>query len=126
MVSQTTAGRKNCIRYEIACAKGALAWNGESPNELWIGRRDAPNEVLLRDPALLDAKASRFASYPGGHNEGFPDTFKQCCREIYSHITSKRKRTPLYATFEDGHRELLLCEAIAKSHRTKKWVKVQA
>ncbi len=124
-VSQTTAGRKNCVRYEMACAKGALAWNSESPNELWVGRRDTPNEMLLRDPALLDAKAAEFASYPGGHNEGFPDTFKQCYREIYSHIASKRKRAPLYATFEDGHRELLLCEAIAKSNRTKKWVKVR-
>jgi predicted dehydrogenase len=126
IVSQTTAGRKNCLRYEMACAKGALAWNSETPNELWIGQRDAPNQTLLRDPALLDTKAAQFASYPGGHNEGFPDTFKQCYREIYSHITSKRKRAPLYATFEDGHRELLLCEAIAKSHRTKKWVKVRS
>ena len=48
-----TAGRKNCIRYEIAGSQSALAWDSQSPNELWIGRRDGPNEVLIRDPALL-------------------------------------------------------------------------
>src|SRR5262249_45908160 len=76
-VSQVTAGRKNCIRYEIAGGKGALAWDSERPNELWLGHRDKPNEVLLRDPALLQPNVRRFANYPGGHNEGFPDTFKQ-------------------------------------------------
>jgi predicted dehydrogenase len=108
----------------MACEKAALAWNSEQPNELWMGHRDAPNETLLRDPALLSKQASGFVSYPGGHNEGFADTFKQSYREIYSHVASNRKKTPLFATFEDGHKELLVCEAIAKSHKTGKWVKV--
>src|SRR5262249_50106786 len=79
-VSQITAGRKNCIRFEIAGSRAALAWNSERPNELWVGHRDQANEVLLRDPALLSGESRRFADYPGGHNEGFPDTFKQLVR----------------------------------------------
>ncbi len=125
-VSQTTAGRKNCLRYEMAGEKSALAWNSEVPNEAWIGHRDAPNEVLLRDPSLLSPEAGKFASYPGGHNEGFADTFKQSYRALYSYIGSSRKKKPLFATFEDGHRELLVCEAIAKSHKTGKWVNVKS
>ena len=85
-VSQVTAGRKNCLRYELAGSRQALAWNSESPNEMWIGHRDTPNELLLRDPALLSPLARSFANYPGGHNEGFPDTFKQCFRAFYSYI----------------------------------------
>src|SRR5207302_7549094 len=85
-VSQVTAGRKNCIRYEIAGAKAALAWDSERPNELWIGHRDQSNELLMRDPALLHAAVRSFANYPGGHNEGFPDTFKQLFRAVYSYI----------------------------------------
>ena len=42
-VSQVTAGRKNCLRYEIAGAKAALAWNSEAPNSLWIGQRAEAN-----------------------------------------------------------------------------------
>ncbi len=64
----------------------ALAWCSEQPNEMWIGHRDKPNESLIRDPALLGDKARRFTNYPGGHNEGFPDTFKQCFRAFYDYI----------------------------------------
>jgi predicted dehydrogenase len=125
-VSQVTAGRKNCLRYEIAGEHAALAWNSEAPNELWIGHRDEPNQVLLRDPSLLTPVARRFASYPGGHNEGFPDTFKQLYRAVHEAIAvPKRDERPLFATFEDAHREVLVCEAILKSQRTKKWMPVE-
>lgn len=124
-VSQVTAGRKNCLRYEIAGANGALAWDGERPNALWIGHRDRPNELLLRDPALLSEPACAATSYPGGHNEGFPDTFKQLYRAVYSDIRAGRPSpTPTYPTFADGHREVLLCEAILRSHQEQRWVAI--
>jgi len=124
-VSQVTAGRKNCLRFEIAGSEKSLAWDSERPNEIWIGARNSANQSLLRDPSLLDESAAAFASYPGGHNEGFPDTFKQLYRAIYDDIRKgKPSAEPLYATFADGHRELLLCEAILKSHRAQTWVKV--
>ena len=125
-VSQVTAGRKNCIRYEIAGSKSALAWNSESPNELWIGHREKANELLIRDPSLVAETPRRFINYPGGHNEGFPDAFKQCFRAFYEAIASGRPqgRGVLYPTFEEGHREILLCEAILKSHRAGRWVKL--
>ena len=124
-VSQVTAGRKNCLRYEIAGSQAALAWNSECPNELWLGHRDRPNELLLRDPALITPEARRFSNYPGGHNEGFPDTFKQLFRAVYDYIEAKDWRAPRpFPTFEDGHREALICEAILRSHREGRWVAV--
>lgn len=124
-VSQTTAGRKNCLRYEISGAQSALAWNSENPNELWIGHRDRANEVLMRDPSLLSDAVRPYTNYPGGHNEGFPDAFKQCFRAFYSAIA---KGTPAseanYPTFAQGHHEVVLCEAILKSHREQQWVSV--
>jgi len=124
-VSQVTAGRKNCIRYEIAGQRAALAWDSERPNELWLGHRDKPNEVLIRDPALLHPSARRFTNYPGGHNEGFPDTFKQLFRAVYEYIVAGDWQAPRpFPTFEDGHREVLLCEAILRSHRERRWVEV--
>jgi predicted dehydrogenase len=124
-VSQVTAGRKNCIRYEIAGSKASLAWDSQSPNELWIGHRDKPNESLIRDPALLGPLARPYANYPGGHNEGFPDAFKQCFRAFYDYIAAGDfTAQPLFPTFAQGHREVLLCEAILKSHRQQCWVEV--
>jgi predicted dehydrogenase len=125
-VSQVTAGRKNCLRLEIAGSKSALAWCSEQPNELWIGHRDKPNESLIRDPALVSEKTARFINYPGGHNEGFPDTFKQCFRALYDYIQAGEFAAPAtFPTFADGHREILLCEAILRSHRQGGWVQVK-
>jgi predicted dehydrogenase len=122
-VSQVTAGRKNCIRFEIAGSRAALAWNSERPNELWLGHRDRANELLVRDPALLDAAVRPFANYPGGHNEGFPDSFKQLFRAFYDYVDAGDWRAPRpFPTFADGHREVLLCEAILRSQREQRWV----
>jgi predicted dehydrogenase len=124
-VSQTTAGRKNCLRFEVAGSAQSLAWNCESPNELWIGHRDRPNELLIRDPALLGPSASAVSNYPGGHNEGFPDTFKQLFRSFYGYIAAGDFSTPPpFPTFADGHREILLCEVILQSHRQRRWIDV--
>lgn len=122
-VSQTTAGRKNCLRYEISGSKSALAWNSESPNELWIGHRSDFNQSLVRDPSLLAEVPAGFVNYPGGHNEGFPDAFKQCFRAFYQAVEAgKMPEDPLFASFAAGHREVLLGEAILKSNREKAWV----
>jgi predicted dehydrogenase len=124
-VSQTTAGRKNCLRFEIGGSKSSMAWNSEAPNSLIIGHRDRANEALMRDPALLSSTAQAIASYPGGHHEGFPDTFKQLFRTFYQDIASGAYQTqPRFPTFADGHREILLCEAILQSHRQRQWVDV--
>ncbi|MCS7016633.1 MAG: Gfo/Idh/MocA family oxidoreductase [Gemmatales bacterium] len=123
-VSQVTAGAKNRLLWEIAGEKGALAWNSERPDELWCGFRDQPNQLLLRDPALLSASARACADYPGGHNEGFPDTFKQLFRAIYAAIEQGPTHPASYPTFEDGHREVVLCEAILQSHQQRRWVDI--
>ena len=124
-VSQVTAGRKNCIRFDIAAADGSLAWDSEHPDELTIGHRDRPNERLPRDPALLSPAARRYADYPGGHVEGFPDTFKQLFKSVYGYIAAGDYRAPRpFPTFADGHREVALCEAVRESHRGRRWVQV--
>jgi len=123
--SQVSAGRKNRLYFEIDGAKASLAWDSETPNELWIGHRDQPNEVLIKDPSLLDPSARQFASYPGGHAEGFPDTFKQLYVAVYRYLEAGNfDALPDFPTFEDGHYELVLGEAILRSARESRWVKI--
>jgi len=124
-VAQVCAGRKNRLTYEIDGARSAIAWDGERPNELWINHRERPNELLLKDPALLSPEARQFASYPGGHNEGFPDTFKQLYRAIYRYLEAGDfNALPDFPTFEDGHRALRVGEAIFRSSKEGRWVNV--
>ncbi|MFK8112646.1 MAG: Gfo/Idh/MocA family protein [Rubripirellula sp.] len=124
-VSQVTAGRKNCLQFEIAGSEQSIAWNSETPNQIAIGHRDEANQLLLRDPALITPRAAQATSYPGGHNEGFGDTFKQMFAEFYRSIESGDfKHSPSYPTFQEGHHEILVCEAILQSHQQQRWIEI--
>jgi predicted dehydrogenase len=125
-VSQVSAGRKNRLFYEINGSRSSLVWDSEKPNELWIGHRTEPNQYLLKDPALLSPEARAVTSYPAGHNEGFPDTFKQLYVKVYDYILAgDDEKAPDFPTFADGHLEIRLCEAIERSARECAWVKIQ-
>jgi predicted dehydrogenase len=126
-VSQVAAGRKNFLQIEVYGTKKALAWNSENPNELWLGRRDGNNEILIKDPSLLDSSIRIFSDLPGGHTEGFDTAIKQTMRRIYTYIAEDglAKGKPAdFATFADGLRELQLCDAIVESARARCWVPV--
>ncbi len=124
-VSQVTAGRKNSLRYELSGSASSLEWKSESPNEMWLGHRERANELLIRDPSLMSSFAATVCNYPGGHNEGFPDTFKQLFKSFYGYIAAGDFSAPAsFPTFVDGHREIQLCEAILTSHRERCWVDV--
>lgn len=126
-VSQVDAGRKNQIFLEVSGSKKTVCWNSETPNELWIGYRDKPNELFMKDPNLIYPEVAEFANYPGGHNEAFPDTFKQLFRKIYESIKEGRSKGPKrqFPTFVDGHKEVVLCESILKSSQKKQWIKIE-
>jgi predicted dehydrogenase len=126
-VSQVSAGRKNRVMIEINGSKGSLCWDGERPNELWIGHRERPNEILIKDPALLDPPAARTARYPAGHDEGFADTHTAIQRAIFEYIRAGGRqsgREPDFPTFADGHRENVLADCILRSNQTRQWVDV--
>jgi len=124
-VSQVAAGRKNRVSVEFSGSKQTFSWCSEQPNDLWIGKRNEPNAVLMRDPALVHEEARSIISYPGGHNEGFGDTTKQLYKEIYAAVANGVQPVqPAYPTFEDGLRELWLCEKIVESHQQQRWITV--
>lgn len=122
-ISQVFAGRKNQMVVSVAGSKCAMHWDSESSNALWIGRRDRDNGELVKDPSILDKGTGGVISYPGGHVEGFPDTFKQNFKKIYAAIAGATPED--YATFEDGRREMLLCEKIVQSARERRWVSIE-
>ena len=125
-VSQVTPGKKNCLRYEIAGSKGAIEFNSEEPNSAWLGFRERENAILMKDPGLNGELASRFADFPGGHAEGFPDTFKMGFRSFYDAIaTGEKGAGGAFASFADGHREVALCEAVVKSRSEGRWISVE-
>ncbi len=122
-VNQVAAGRKNRLAIEIYGTRCGMSWDGERPNELWIGRRDGNNEILVKDPSLLEAGARSFADLPGGHAEGYADTFKQFFRRFYG-ACRDRTRVNEIPGFDAGLRQLRLVEAVLQSHAESAWVPV--
>jgi predicted dehydrogenase len=124
-VSQVSAGRKNRMWFEIDGSEGSLAWDAEQPNTLWIGRRNEANRYLIKDPALMSPQARGYAAYPGGHAEGYPDTFVQLFKDFYGYLAAGDFHAPRsFPTFETGHQEVRLCEIVAKSAQERKWLEV--
>jgi predicted dehydrogenase len=121
--SQVSAGCKNRLSIEIYGSKSSVAWNQERPDELWIGHRDTPNQTIVKDPALLREGARGYADLPGGHSEGYDDTFKQVFRRFYSSIADPLVKAE-YPQMTDGLRQMTLLEAELESHQTRAWVGV--
>jgi predicted dehydrogenase len=132
VASQVSAGRKNRLSIEIYGTKSSVAWDQERPDELWAGHRDNGNQIFIKDPALLKPAARSYADLPGGHSEGYDDTFKQVFRRFYASISGASieetsagaAKQREYPQFVDGLRQLNILESVLESNRTRRWVDV--
>ena len=121
--SQVSAGCKNKLSIEIFGTKCGVAWSQERPDELWIGNRNTNNQIIIKDPSLLKPKAKSFADLPGGHSEGYDDTFKQVFRRFYKSIEDPGAEIE-YPQFVDGLRQLTILQAELDSNARHGWVDV--
>ena len=126
-ISQVSAGRKNSLQWEVDGSIAAAWWDSEAPDHLYLGHRGRPNEIVQRGAELMNQFGIAATSLPGGHVEGFGDTFHALFREVYTAVLAGRMPDdPVYATFEDGHHEMVVGDAIARSAREGAWVDVLA
>jgi predicted dehydrogenase len=121
--SQVSAGRKNHLNIEIYGTNASVRWDQERPDELWIGQRNSPNQTIVKDPSLLKKAAAGYADLPGGHSEGYDDTFKQVFRRFYTSIASPQSPSD-YPQMSDGLRQMKIMEAELASHRSRSWVEL--
>jgi predicted dehydrogenase len=121
--SQVAAGCKNKLYWEIYGTKGGASWSQERPDELWIGQRNSSNQIIIKDPSLLLGNAKSYADLPGGHSEGYDDTFKQVLRRFYKTVAD-RSAPVEYPQFADGLRQLTILEKELESSKTRAWVDV--
>ena len=123
--SQVNHGRKVAMAWDIAGSAASAAWTMESHEQLWIGHRDAPNQILLRDPGLMNTAGATAAAMPGGHPEGYGDTFVAFFRQVYSDAAKgSRQPASTYASFADGHYEMRFCDVVLESAAKGAWVDV--
>ena len=117
---QVCAGHKNDLVLEVCGTTSSIRWRQEHQNELWWGHRDRANEILQKDPSLINEAGRPYARLPGGHQEAWADAFCNLMRETYAIIAAGppyRALPPAVATFEDGYRANCIVEAILDSAR---------
>jgi predicted dehydrogenase len=121
-VSQVNAGCKNRFQMEIYGTKCGVQWNQERPDELWIGYRNTPNQIIVKDPSMLLGDAATYADLPGGHSEGYDDTHKQVYKRFYRKVADPSAPVE-YPTFADGLHGMKLLEKVMESNEKRGWVK---
>ncbi len=126
-LSEVSAGKRWDFFLEVSGLKGSIAWDLSQADKLWVGFRDKPNQILLRDPALFKPKARGSIGAAPGQIEGYSDTFKKHFSRIYEYILEEKhldKIKPDFPTFRVGHNIQSIVEAIVNSAKQGKWEKV--
>lgn len=127
LACQVCAGRKNYIHFEINGSRRSIEWCGERPNLMWIGERGKVNAEFIKNPAIMDPEAAKYAQTVGGLAEGYLDTFKNIFSDVYDWIRSGKSmdmESASFPTFLTGHEELLIVDAVLTSNRKQEWVDV--
>jgi predicted dehydrogenase len=125
--SEISAGRKCFIDIEVDGSAASFQWQHQISDQMWKGNRDKNNEQIMRNPNLMTAQAKKYAHLAAGHPEGWNDAFKNNLDAFYRFILEGKKpgKDPCdFATFEEGHYLMRLTEAIIKSGKERRWVKL--
>jgi predicted dehydrogenase len=118
-VGQVLPGHKNDLQLELNGRACSLMWKQEEQNELWIGRHNQPNGIMMKDPSLVSPDVVRYTHLPGGHQESWADAFFNLMRDAYAWIREGAPpdaKPTMLPTFDDGYRSTCLVDAMLKSH----------
>ena len=121
--SRFALGRKNHIQLEINGSKGSLVFDFEDMNRLkYFNQADPADRQGYRD-ILVTESVHPFAGawWPPGHIIGYEHTFVHTVRDF---IDAVAKGRPVQPTFADGVQNQKVLEAVEKSSKARRWVKV--
>lgn len=121
------AGRKNYEVLEINGEKGTIRFNLERMNELdvfWVG--DEPKETQgFRNVLISEGHHPWWENWwPHGHMIGWEHTFIHEITHLLDCIVNDKEVGPHGATFEDGYKAAVVCDAILESAAAKRQVDV--
>jgi predicted dehydrogenase len=120
-VSQVSAGRKNRLWFEIDGAKQSAIFDLESPEQLWIGKREGTT-LFVRDPSQGSPEQKRLTVLPAGHAQGWGDCFEAFVRDSYAAMRGENHQG--LPTFADGARSMSIVEAVLRSSAANQWTSI--
>jgi predicted dehydrogenase len=122
--SRISTGRKMGYAYEVSGTRGAIRFDQEDQNALWLYRMEGPEaergfRKILTGPAHPDY--IDFCQGPG-HGTGYQD---QLIIEAKDFLNAIHRGTPQWPTFRDGLDTMKVIEAMWQSHDSRQWVTVE-
>jgi predicted dehydrogenase len=120
-VSQVSAGRKNRLWFEIDGARQSAIFDLESPEQLWIGKREGTT-LFVRDPSQGSPEQKRLTVLPAGHAQGWGDCFEAFVRDSYAAMRGESHQG--LPTFADGARSMSIVEAVLRSSASNQWTSI--
>jgi predicted dehydrogenase len=123
--SRFAAGRKNYQVLEVNGEKGSIRFNLEKLNELevfWVG--EEPKETQGFHQVLVSESYHPFWSnwWPQGHIIGWEHSFVHELTHFLDCIVNGKDVAPYGASFVDGYRAAVICDAILESAASRKQV----
>ncbi|MEP3327446.1 MAG: Gfo/Idh/MocA family oxidoreductase, partial [Nitratireductor sp.] len=123
--SRISSGRKMGYAYEISGTKGAIRFDQEDQNALWLYRMEGPDSTrgftkILTGPAHPDYEP--FCQGPG-HGTGYQD---QIIIEAKDFLTAIDTGKPVWPTFRDGMEVNRIVATALASSESKTWQDVAA
>lgn len=116
--SRFCRGRKNHNTFEINGSKGTIVFNLERMNELEVYLTDTqPREANGFRNVLVSESFHPFWDkwWPQGHIIGWEHTFVHEIAHFLDAVVNDTEVAPYGATFEDGYRAAVICDAIVQS-----------
>jgi predicted dehydrogenase len=126
--SRFCQGRKNHEVLEINGEKGTIQFNLERLNELnvfWAG--DEPKETRGFHNALVSESYHPYWEnwWPHGHMLGWEHSFVHEFHHFFAAIVHNQAVEPFGASFVDGYRNAVICDAIVESAQTGRRVDIR-
>ena len=126
--SRFCQGRKNYNTIEINGEHGTIQFNLERMNELNVfWAHEEPKETRGFHNVLVSESYHPYWEnwWPQGHMIGWEHTFVHEFDHFFRSIVNGTPVDPNGATFEDGYRNAVICDAIIESAETKRQVAIQ-
>jgi predicted dehydrogenase len=117
--SRVCPGRENSLVFEVNGTQGSVVFDLERLNELWVYRGDGPRQLrgLQRVLAIDPGQPGVAGWWPPGHVLGWEHTFIDELHHFLSAVMTGAEVGPEGATFEDGYRAAVVCDAVLASAR---------
>ena len=116
-VSQIATGEENSFVIKIYGDKGALKWEQENPNYLYLLQEGVPLQVLKPGHSYNSQLSLEGTKLPPGHPEGIFEAMGNIYKGVAKAIQKESYNSGEFPTMMDGVRGMNFIEKAVKSHQ---------